>query len=379
MSFDQHWSQVPPQAPQPNGSRSIRNPRIVAVILIVAMSLGGGIIGGLIGSSANNSSNGSPLVTAAPTDPSKIGTSNVAKAAAVIAPSIVTIDSVSSSSEAVGTGIIVTSDGEIVTNNHVVEGATSVRVRLRGQTEPIIADVLGTDPSNDLALIKLRNASGLTAATFADPASLAVGDQVVAVGYALALDGDPTVTTGIISALNRTFTIDENTILNGLIQTDTAISSGNSGGPLINMKGEVVGINTAVATSDSNSAANNIGFSIGVKEVVRVVGILREQSADKTGTQRGQGFLGIRLGSRTDGGSGAVIGEITSGSPAAKAGLRVNDVVLEVNGQTIDGDAALVAIIRDSAPGDKISIKVLRDGKKLDLTATLVSRSDQQG
>ena len=377
MSFDQHWSNVPPQPPVENGSRRTRNPRIVGVVLVLAMSLGGGIIGGLIGSSASNSSSGSPLVTAAPSDPSKIGTSDVAKAAAVIAPSIVTIDSVSSSSEAVGTGIIVTSDGEIVTNNHVVEGATSVRVRLRGQTEPIIADVLGTDPSNDLALIRLRNSSGLTAATFADPASLAVGDQVVAVGYALALDGDPTVTTGIISALNRTFLIDQDTILNGLIQTDTAISSGNSGGPLINMKGQVVGINTAVATSDSNSAANNIGFSIGVKEVTRVVGILREQSTNKT--VREQGFLGIRLGSRSDGGSGAVIGEITSGSPAAKAGLRVDDIVLEVNGQTIDGDAALVAIIRDSAPGDTITIKVMRNGKKLDLTAKLVSRSDNQG
>ena len=376
MSNDQHWSDVPPQAPQANGSRTPRNPRIVAVVLMLAMSLGGGIIGGIIGSSASNSSSGSPLVTAAPSDPSNIGTSNVARAAAVIAPSIVTIDSVSSSSEAVGTGIIVTSDGEIVTNNHVVEGATSVRVRLRGQTEPIIADVLGADPSNDLALIKLRKASGLTAATFADPASIAVGDSVVAVGYALALDGDPTVTTGIVSALNRTFTIDENTILNGLIQTDTAISSGNSGGPLINMKGEVVGINTAVATGGSTSAANNIGFSIGVREVTRVIAILRKETG--TGT-REQGFLGIRLGSRTDGGSGAVIGEITSGSPAAEAGLRVDDIVLEVNGQTIDGDAALVAIIRDSSPGDRIAIKVMRDGKKLDLTATLVSRADNQG
>ena len=376
MSIDRHWSEVPPQAPQGGAVRSPRN-RAVALVLLLAVSLGGGIIGGLIGSSASNSSSGSPLVTAAPSDPSKIGTSDVAKAAAVIAPSIVTIDSVSSSSEAVGTGIIVTSDGEIVTNNHVVEGASSVRVRLRGQTEPILADVLGTDASNDLALIKLRGSSGLTAATFADPQSIAVGDQVVAVGYALALDGDPTVTTGIVSALNRTFMIDEDTILNGLIQTDTAISSGNSGGPLINMKGQVVGINTAVATGGSNSAANNIGFSIGVREVTRVVGILR--SSEGSASARGQGFLGIRLGSRTDGGSGAVIGEITSGSPAAKAGLRVNDVVLEVDGQTIDGDAALVAIIRDSAPGDKITIKVLRDGKKLDLVATLVSRSDNQG
>ena len=188
MSFDSHWANTPPAAP---AARS-RGNRVVALLVVLAMSLGGGVIGGLIGaSSSNSSSNGGPLVTAAPIKPENIGNTYIARASATIAPSIVTIDSLSGSGESVGTGIIVSSDGEILTNNHVVEGATSVRVRLNGTTAPIMAKVIAGDAGNDLALLKLMNASGLTAATFADSESIAVGDPVVAVGYALALDGGP--------------------------------------------------------------------------------------------------------------------------------------------------------------------------------------------
>lgn len=369
---DSHWINTPPQAPVSSGRRG---PRLLIALTIVGMAFGAGLAGGLIGSTLNDSkevSSNSPLVTAAPVKSGDIGASSVAKAAEVIAPSVVTIDSVSSSGEAVGTGIIITSDGEILTNNHVVEGADTARVRLYGSTSPIIADVLATDPSNDMALIKLRNTTGLVAATFADPESIAVGDAVVAVGYALALDGGPSVTSGIISALNRTLQLDNDTFLNALIQTDAAISSGNSGGPLINMNGQVIGINTAVATGGMSSSANNIGFAIGVAEVQRVNRILHE-IAD--GGSRRQGFLGISLGRRDDGGAGAVIGEVTSGSPADTAGVKVNDIVLSINEQPIVGDEALVAIIRDSAPGETITIIVERDGKKVSLTATLVART----
>jgi S1-C subfamily serine protease len=368
---DSHWSNTPPQAPVTSARKGSR---LLLALAIVGMAFGAGLAGGLIGSTLNDSSLGSsnsPLVTAAPVKSGDIGDTNVAKAAEVIAPSVVTIDSVSSTGEAVGTGIIITSDGEILTNNHVVEGSDTARVRLYGSTSPIIADVLATDPSNDMALIKLRDTTGLVAATFADPDSIAVGDPVVAVGYALALDGGPSVTSGIISALNRTLQLDGDTFLNALIQTDAAISSGNSGGPLINMNGQVVGINTAVATGGMSSSANNIGFAISVAEVQRVNRILHE-IAD--GGSRRQGFLGISLGRRDDGGAGAVIGEVTSGSPADKAGVKVDDIVLAINDQPIIGDEALVAIIRDSAPGETITIVVERNGKKVTLTATLVAR-----
>jgi len=371
---DSHWINTPPQVP--NNKRPL-GARIGAVALIAVIAFGSGLAGGLLGAAVTDSAqeaSNSPLVTAAPVKSTDIGDSAVAKAAEVIAPSVVTIDSVSSSGEAVGTGIIITSDGEILTNNHVVEGSKTARVRLSGATDPITADVLATDPSNDMALIKLRNTKGLVAATFADPESIAVGDAVVAVGYALALDGGPSVTSGIISALNRTLQLDNETFLNALIQTDAAISSGNSGGPLINMNGQVVGINTAVANGGFNSAANNIGFAIGVKEVNRVNAILHDMA---NGGTRQQGFLGISLGSRTDGGAGAVIGEVTPGSPAEKAGVRANDIVLSINDQPVAGDEGLVAIIRDSAPGEKIVLIVDRNGKKVTLEATLIARPQE--
>lgn len=367
MSFDSHWTNTPPAAPT-----SGRSPgsRVLALALVLVTAFGAGVVGGVVGSSNTSTSGNSKLVTASTINPKEVGDTNIARAVAVIAPSVVTIDSVGNNSESVGTGIIISSDGEILTNNHVVEGSSSVRVRLAGATSPITAKVLASDASNDMALIKLVDVKGLTAATFADEKSIAVGDTAVAVGYALALDGGPSVTAGIVSALNRTLT-DSNGALNGLIQTDAAISSGNSGGPLINLKGQVIGINTAVANGNSSTAANNIGFAIGVAEVQRVSKILHGET---DGAVRSQGYLGISLGDRKDGGAGAVISEVQADSPADKAGLKVNDIVLQINGQVITGQGALIAAVRDSSPGDVIKIKVERDGVKKDITATLVAR-----
>jgi putative serine protease PepD len=137
------------------------------------------------------------------------------------------------------------------------------------------------------------------------------------------------------------------------------------------LNGQVVGINTAVANGNSSTAANNIGFAIGVAEVQRVAAFLR---ADAGGAVRAQGYLGISLTDRKDGGAGAVISEVQADSPADKAGLKVNDIVLEINDQAITGQGALIAIVRDSAPGDVIKIKVERGGVAKDLTATLVAR-----
>ena len=372
MSFEPHWINTPPQLP--DSPRERRRGRTLSVVIVSTVAgLLAGVVGGAIGGNlidSGSGSSGTPVVTAPPVDPSKVGNTQVAKAAAVIAGSVVTIDSVANDGEAIGTGIILTSDGEVVTNAHVVENATEVRVVLAGETEPRTAKVLAEDPSNDLALVKIDNITGLTPATLADPEGIAVGDQVVAVGYALDLDGGASVTSGIISALNRTIT-DENGALNRLIQTDAAISSGNSGGPLINMTGQVVGVNTAVARSTNTSSANNIGFAISVGEVKRVVDVLRAQAA---GTKRPQGYLGVALGDRNDGGVGAVVSEVEAGSPADKAGLKVNDVVLSVDDQPITGQGALIGIIRDATSGDKVSIVVSRDGKKITLTATLVPR-----
>ncbi|GDX14510.1 putative serine protease [Actinomycetes bacterium] len=366
----------PPPFEQVREIRTSRGGLARTAALAVLLSLISGFIGGVIATQVDESTGSSSnepytQVTAPPvvSDAESSDLSGVAQAAQRLANSVVTIsssvDSGLSEGEATGTGVVVTSDGEILTNAHVVDGATEVRVRFAGDTEPVVAEVLAADAGNDLALLKV-NATGLTAATFAKPGSVRVGDQVVAIGYALALDGGPSVTTGIVSAMKRTI-FTESGALNSLIQTDAAISSGNSGGPLANMRGEVVGINTAVARGDTNSSANNIGFAISVDEVLAVLEQLREQAA---GDARAEGFLGVSLEPRTDGGVGSIISNVQSGSPAQEAGIVTGDIVLAVDGEPVNGQAGLVAAIRDRSPGDSVSIELVRNGERLTLTAS---------
>jgi putative serine protease PepD len=267
---------------------------------------------------------------------------------------------------------VLTADGEVLTNAHVVDGAKTVHVRLAGQRDPHDADVVGIDTNNDLALLKVKGVSGLTPATLAKPDSVQLGDDVVAIGFALNLDGGPSVTRGIVSALDRTLESD-NGVLDGLIQTDAAISSGNSGGPLVNAQGEVVGINTAVARSDTSVAANNIGFAISVKEVENQLDNLRSGEGTK-GNQIKQGFLGVSLQPRTDGGQGALVAQVTADSPAAKAGLKTGDIVISVDGNDINGPEGLGAAIRDHKPGESVKITYVRGGAEHTITVTLAQR-----
>jgi putative serine protease PepD len=353
------------------------------VLIAAVFGLFGGIIGTYIAQDANlvdlQSNDSSSQITSAPivvsSDENELTESVIAKVAARLANSVVTISTTVEEDfgggRGVGTGVVLTSDGQILTNAHVVEDASEVVVRFAGETEPRVAKILASDLGNDLALLKI-DATGLVAATFAKPGSVQIGDAVIAIGYALALDGGPTVTSGIVSALKRTIETDSGA-LNSLIQTDAAISSGNSGGPLVNLKGEVVGINTAVARGDSTSAANNIGFSISVDEVLIVVEQLRKQAS---GVVRDDGFLGVGLAAREDGGQGAIITDVQAGSPADKAGILIDDVVLAVDGEPIDGQAGLVAAIRDAEPGQTVKIEILRDGKRLTFEATLIARSE---
>jgi putative serine protease PepD len=371
---------LPPPPPAVKRRRKLR--AVALVFVVVAAGFGSGILGTIaadkwdftIGSTRISGSSNAPLVTSEVDsgDPS-LGTTVVAQVVNKLADSVVTINSQvndeSGQGEASRTGVVLTSDGEILTNAHVVEGATKVSVRFAGETEPRTATVLASDPGNDLALLKI-DATNLKPATFAQPGTIRIGDQVIAIGYALALDGGPSVTSGIISALKRTI-ITESGALNGLIQTDAAISSGNSGGPLVNLRGEVVGINTAVARSDVNQAATNIGFSISVDEIGPVLEQLRSQAS---GEIRQEGFLGVGLAARTDGGQGAIITSVQPDSPASLAGIQEEDIVLSVDGEPIDGQAGLVAAIRDASPGQTVEIEILRGVQRLTVKATLVAR-----
>mgnify|MGYP001600044108 CR=1 FL=1 len=383
---------VSQELPPPTPSQSTNTPerrrgaggRFVVVIVAAVFGLVGGIVGTFVAQDWDlvdlQSTKTFTQVTSAPIvvsndDGNEPGETVVAKVAARLANSVVTISSVIEDEvgggRSIGTGVVLTSDGEILTNAHVVDGVTDVHVRFAGETEPRSAKVLAIDYGNDLALLKV-DATGLVAVTFAKPGSVRIGDTVVAIGYALALDGGPTVTLGIVSALKRTIVTDSGA-LNSLIQTDAAISSGNSGGPLVNLKGEVVGINTAVARGDSESAANNIGFSISVDEVLEVIEQLRAQA---NGQEREEGFLGVGLTGREDGGQGAIITDVQPNSPADIAGIREGDIVLSVDGEPIDGQAGLVAAIRDASPGQTVKIEISRDGERLTFDATLVARTN---
>jgi S1-C subfamily serine protease len=367
--------------PKPKRKRKVINRSFLILLGVVAAAWGAGLFGAVIGSQIAERRAAPPRkpstlgITSAPPRDQPFDMIDVAAVADEVGSTVVAIQRVIDddgiTGESAGTGVIVTSDGEIVTNAHVVEDAKTVNVRLPGETEPREGVVIATDPANDLALVRI-DVHGLDVATFASPTDVHVGDQVVAIGYALDLDGDPTVTVGVVSALDRTLSTRDGA-LNGLIQTDAAISSGNSGGPLVNAAGHVVGINTAVAFSDVDTAANNVGFAISVGELLPEMAALREAA---NGTPLTEGYLGVGLERRRDGGQGAVITQVELESPAAQAGLRSGDIVVAVDGRVIVGDDDLIGTIRDLDPGSTVSITVVRNTAELDVEATLVQRVD---
>ena len=267
---------VPPQPAGPAAPAASRPGRWRTAAVAVAFLVGGasgGLVAGLVdGQTAADT----PAVAQSSAGSGAIAEpQDIQAILAKVEPAVVTIRTQLASqgrffvASGAGTGVILTADGEVLTNAHVVQGATSIEVTLSGESQGRRADLIGIDSSNDLALLKIRNASNLPTAELGSSGDLRVGDDVVAIGNALALDGGLTVTDGIVSAVNRT--ISDRTIhLEGLIQTDAAINSGNSGGPLVNAAGQVVGINTVVAGD-----AQNIGFAIAIDRAKPVIDQLR--------------------------------------------------------------------------------------------------------
>lgn len=271
-----------------------------------------------------------------------------------------------------GSGVIFASDGTIVTNNHVVEGTQSVRV-VFATGETVSARVVARDPLSDLAVLKVDR-GGLPAATFATAAPQ-VGELAVALGSPLGFEN--TVTAGIVSGLNRAVPAggQEGFALTDLIQTDAAISPGNSGGALVNADGDVIGIN--VAFIPPQARAVSIGFAIPASTVVAVVKQLLE-----TGEVQ-HAFLGVRTTDLTpelaerfgiDAESGLFVIAVVPESGAAAAGLRPGDVILSVDGKAMHGVEDLFSLLRNHKPGDDLQIEILRDGDRQTLTATLTNR-----
>jgi putative serine protease PepD len=257
-----------------------------------------------------------------------------------------------------GSGVVYSADGLVLTNAHVVSGATQVTVTTPSDRKARNASVVGTDTAKDIAVLRVSDTSGLVVAQLGKSADVKVGADVVAIGNALGLRGDPSVTRGIVSALDRTIGD-----LTGMLQTDAAINPGNSGGPLVNGAGQVVGINTAIAVE---AGAQNIGFAIPI-DTARTI-------ADRLASGEPAapiGYLGVSTADNDRGTSGATVRSVEPGRAAAAAGLRVGDVVVAVDGSPVSGAADFGRLIGDHAPGSSVKLTVLRGGNETTLTATL--------
>ena len=290
-----------------------------------------------------------------------------------------------STSSAAGTGIIVSSDGYILTNKHVIEDATSITVVLDDGTTYEDVELAASDPLNDVAYLKIKGVSDLKAATLGDSKTITVGQQVIAIGNALG-EYQNTVTSGIISGTGRSVTASDSTgsmveTLSDMIQTDAAINSGNSGGPLVNAAGEVIGINTA-----TSSSAENMGFAIPISSVK---GMLSQLTA--TGEAK-RAYIGIYTTEITASAataynlpvtSGAYVyssssySAIISGGPADKAGIKDKDIIVAVNGVKIGAAGSLSSLIGEYKPGDTVQLTVLRSGNEIAINVTLGAYSDK--
>jgi putative serine protease PepD len=268
-----------------------------------------------------------------------------------------------------GSGMVLDTAGHVLTNAHVVSGATTVSVQVLGQSKLYRAKVLGVDRTDDVAVVQIQNPGPLTPVTLGNSSSVQVGDPVVAIGNALGLaPGGPSVTSGIISALGRSLSTDNGTggteSLTDLIQTDAPINPGNSGGPLVDAQGQVIAMNTAISTS-----AQNIGFAIPIDRITPLIGPLENGTVPPSI----QGFLGVSLQTPASG-SGARIMTVQAGSPAASAGLQVGDVITAVNGQTVATGPEAAGDIQVLTAGTRVTLTIVRAGATQTVTATLGSK-----
>jgi S1-C subfamily serine protease len=287
-----------------------------------------------------------------------------------------------------GSGMIITSTGEVVTNNHVIAGATVITVTLYGQTKALPATLVDTDPNNDVALLQITGGANLPTVSYADSDNVQVGDGVVAIGNALGLSlSTPTVTQGIISAKGRTVTAGDSAsaateTLTDMFQTDAAINPGNSGGPLVDSSGKVIGMNTAVAADTSGtSEAQDIGFAIPANKIQNLLPGLRNHSIGSA-SNSGTGFLGVSLETVTPQlrsaygfvpTKGAVVTQVESGSPADSAGIQNGDVIVSLDGKTVSSADQLAVAIQGDKPGQSVKIGLYRGQHQLTVTATLTA------
>ena len=369
---------VPPAPPTPPARAGGVTPRWLAVA-VAASLLGGGAAGAIAGRAADDGGGSRTTSSVAATTPAAgsnngsviTQTGDVQGILAKVQPGVVYVHTQASRggrffpTEGAGTGVILTATGEVLTNAHVVAGATTIKVNVGSETQTRDATLIAADAANDIALIRITGASGLPTVNLGNSGDLKVGDDVVAIGNALDLKGGFTVTRGIVSALNRSIDSQDGSQLSGLIQTDAAINPGNSGGPLVNAGGQVVGINTAVS-----GQAQNIGFAIAIDGIKAKLDNLR--AGQSTATQA-RAYMGVSS-TTVDGTPGATVTDVGPGTPAATAGIQVGDVITAVDGTPVTGPDTLGTAIGGHQPGDRVTVTIQRGTTKRTAPVTLGTR-----
>jgi S1-C subfamily serine protease len=375
-------AEAPAPAPLPGPAEPPRrSPHLRATLLggLAGALLGGAVAFGVV-TALDDDDAGSRASTVIP--PPEGGAMDIREVLDVVQPSVVTIEANGATGqgvfEAAGSGVVISDDGLILTNAHVIANANDLTVRFSdGSTEP--AELVGSFPADDIALIQVSGRE-VVPATLGDSAQLQVGDEVVAIGNALDLTGQPTVTRGIVSALDRAIEA-EGVSLGNLIQTDAAINPGNSGGPLVAADGTVVGINTAII-ADSQS----IGFAIAIDAIEPLIEEIRAGDAEITPQTA---FLGVSTAEVADvtdtvldqfgvdpDDEGTFVLEVVPDTAAAEAGLEPGDLIVAVDGVDVDTPTAVRDAVRERAPGDEIVLEIQRDGELQELTVTLRAITD---
>jgi putative serine protease PepD len=330
----------------------------------LALVLAGGAVGGAVGAqvSGGGTKSAGSVAPVTRTVVANAGAGlDVAAVLSAVENAVVDIQARGPRSSGQGSGFVYSADGYVLTNAHVVSGATTVTVTMPTDKQARAATIVGADTAHDIALLKISDTSGLVVAQLGESNNVKVGADVVAIGNALGLRGDPSVTRGIVSALDRSIGD-----LSGMLQTDAAINPGNSGGPLVNAAGEVIGINTAIAVE---AGAQNIGFAIPIDTAKQIAERLKSGQAAAPA-----GYLGVSTSDASNSTTGAAVQAVSPNSPAAAAGLAVGDVVVAVDGAPVSGAADLSRLVGDHQPGQSITLTVVRSGRELQLTATLSTR-----
>jgi S1-C subfamily serine protease len=367
----------PPPPPRRSHKRGL------AVTAVAALAAGA-ITGGLIGSM-----NSPPWGTATATSKTVLSASQIASRVDPALVDIVSTDGYQGATSA-GTGIVLTANGEILTNNHVVSGATSIKVTDVGNGKTYTATVVGYDASDDVAVLQLQGASGLTTASLGNSSAVSTGDAVTALGNAGGKGGTPSLASGTVTALNQSITASDELSgvseqLTGLIETNADIQPGDSGGALVNAYGQVIGMNTAASSSYQFQAQSGQeqAYAIPINKAVSIANQIESGKGSSDVHIGATAFLGVGLSSSSSssgfggfggGDSGAIVAQVVSGSPAAKAGLTAGDEITSVGGQQISSSADVAHILVKYHPGDSISIGwVDQSGQSHTATVTLTT------